>query len=86
MEKLKNKQITPETQKYQEGTYEILLYNLLTEFQDYPKELQKILLVVAAFLLDIYDLVLKIHEDDKLEDEDKTHIKNFQDSDIEKFQ
>lgn len=37
-------------------------------------------------MLDIYDLVNKIFEEDKLDEEDRASIKNFQDGEIEKFQ
>jgi hypothetical protein len=49
-------------------------------------ETQKTLRVIIGFLLEIYDIAVKIKNEDLLESEDKMNVFTFQEEEIVKFQ
>lgn len=70
-----------ETHQYIAGSYEERIYQLLTEYQEYPVELKKSIRVILAFLLDIYDMALKLHEGE-IEQEDKDDLDFIQEEGV----
>ena len=63
--------------KYVIGTYQDALYNLLSEYFQYPSQIRMELRSLFALLVEIYDLAIKI--DTSITDGDKNIVEKVED-------